>query len=439
MPDNIRVQADLAEGETPSKNEGSAADSLTTDSLQDITEIARKLAAHGGGAASLDLALDLVLHAIVEQARALSGATGAAIALNRDGKMVCRATTGENAPDLGVSVGAASSLTRSCLKAGAIQHCQDTESDSRVEPETCRRLGVRSMLLIPLADTDGTFGVLQLFSSSPNAFAGQEMPTLLCLADRVAEIRRAVLLSAKSALKPDSVPLRLPDQLEPKRSSDGEPGFENDVFPPQTMVAKSNEPWTAFLFLLVIFAAILLGIALGWKNGRKAVTTPGVLRQSNVTSAERTQVPRKPAMQDAATDSTPRVEPSLNIKGDGKSLAVPVGGLVVTENGKVVYRSPEGPSQQSLKQSASAPGARELIHRVEPDYPLKARAQHIEGMVILDLEITEDGSVANAVAVSGDPLLTSAALQAVKQWQYQPDPGGLSQTRVTLQFKLPVH
>src|SRR5215472_16327695 len=137
MPDNIRVQADPAEGEAPSKNAGYSADSLTTDSLQDITEIARKLAAHGGGVASLDLAFDLVLHGIVQQARAISGATGAAIALNRDGKMVCRATTGANAPDLGVSVEAAAGLTGTCLKTGTVQTCLDTESDPGVDPRTC--------------------------------------------------------------------------------------------------------------------------------------------------------------------------------------------------------------------------------------------------------------------------------------------------------------
>ena len=168
MPDNTRVQADLAGSKTPSKSTDSAASSLATDSLQEITEIARKLAAHGGGSPSLDLAFDLVLHEIAEQARVASGATGAAIALTRDGKMVCRATTGDNAPDLGVSVEAASGLTGICLRTGNVQQCVDTDSYPGVDAETCRRLGVRSMLLIPLVDADQAFGVMELFSSSPS-------------------------------------------------------------------------------------------------------------------------------------------------------------------------------------------------------------------------------------------------------------------------------
>src|SRR5260221_7058896 len=67
----------------------------------DVTSVASKLAEHVGGENSTDLALDLVLNEIVEQARLATTATGAAIALLRDDEMVCRATSGASAPDLG--------------------------------------------------------------------------------------------------------------------------------------------------------------------------------------------------------------------------------------------------------------------------------------------------------------------------------------------------
>jgi TonB family protein len=434
MADNIRVQADLAEGERPSKS----LSYLTTDSLQDITEIAQKLAAHGGGAASLDLAFDLVLHEIVEQARAVSAATGAAIALMRDGNMVCRATSGENAPDLGVSVGAASGLTGSCLKVGAIQHCRDTESDVRVDPETCRRLGVRSMLLIPLVDAGATFGVLQLFSSLPNAFGEQGMSPLLRLADRVAENRRALLQTAKAALKPDTVSVSLFDHLQPKRSADGESGSGNEDF--QSKVpTKSNDLGMAVLFLLVIVAAISLGIVVGWSNGRKSGGAPRATTQSGAAVPAGPLRPRRPAAQDTAPGDTSDISPSSSVPGEANSAPIPGGGLVVTENGKVIYRTPDVTSKQSSKQQSSIRGARQLIRRVEPDYPPMARAQHIAGTVILNVEIAEDGSIANTDVISGDSLLASAAVQAVKQWQYQSDPSGASRTRITVRFTLPAN
>src|SRR5256885_11015297 len=75
---------------------------LEEDSGNYLAELAAKLASHGGGESSADLALDLMLNKIVDQARLATAASGAAIALSRDGEMVCRASVGESAPGLGV-------------------------------------------------------------------------------------------------------------------------------------------------------------------------------------------------------------------------------------------------------------------------------------------------------------------------------------------------
>ena len=131
-----------------------------------LAQVAQKLAAHGG-ALSVDLALDLVLNDVVEQARNATGATGAAIALFRDGELTCRASSGENAPDLGVRVDATSGLAGACVSTGEIQQCRDTETDPRVNAETCRLLGVRSMLMAPLVDRQKLIGLIQVFSAWP--------------------------------------------------------------------------------------------------------------------------------------------------------------------------------------------------------------------------------------------------------------------------------
>jgi TonB family protein len=60
-----------------------------------------------------------------------------------------------------------------------------------------------------------------------------------------------------------------------------------------------------------------------------------------------------------------------------------------------------------------------LISRVDPVYPLVARAKKIEGVVVLRIRIDKDGRVKKAEVVSGDPLLTQAALDAVRQWRYK--------------------
>src|SRR5277367_3447080 len=71
----------------------------------DLATLAARFAAHSGGKFtpefSAELALDIVLNEIAEQACLATGATGAAIFLARGGEMVCRASSGTTAPELG--------------------------------------------------------------------------------------------------------------------------------------------------------------------------------------------------------------------------------------------------------------------------------------------------------------------------------------------------
>jgi protein TonB len=61
-----------------------------------------------------------------------------------------------------------------------------------------------------------------------------------------------------------------------------------------------------------------------------------------------------------------------------------------------------------------------VIHKVEPSYPPIAKTARVSGTVILQAVISKDGTIENLHVVSGHPLLTQAALDAVKQWRYRP-------------------
>ncbi|MFZ1156973.1 MAG: energy transducer TonB [Candidatus Sulfotelmatobacter sp.] len=61
-----------------------------------------------------------------------------------------------------------------------------------------------------------------------------------------------------------------------------------------------------------------------------------------------------------------------------------------------------------------------LIQKVEPAYPAIARAARIQGEVVLAAVISKNGEIQNLTLVSGHPMLTAAALEAVKQWRYRP-------------------
>jgi anaerobic magnesium-protoporphyrin IX monomethyl ester cyclase len=61
-----------------------------------------------------------------------------------------------------------------------------------------------------------------------------------------------------------------------------------------------------------------------------------------------------------------------------------------------------------------------LISRVMPVYPPSAEKEHVQGDVLLDVTLNEDGTVEGISLIDGNPLLVEAATSAVKQWRYQP-------------------
>jgi periplasmic protein TonB len=61
-----------------------------------------------------------------------------------------------------------------------------------------------------------------------------------------------------------------------------------------------------------------------------------------------------------------------------------------------------------------------LIYSEEPKYPVIAKQAQIQGTVIIDAIIDEQGNVVQARVVSGPGLLMAAAMQAVTKWKYEP-------------------
>jgi periplasmic protein TonB len=61
-----------------------------------------------------------------------------------------------------------------------------------------------------------------------------------------------------------------------------------------------------------------------------------------------------------------------------------------------------------------------MARMVQPVYPQIAKSAHIQGTVILHAIIAKDGSVQELQYVSGPPLLMKNAMDAVRQWRYQP-------------------
>ena len=81
-----------------------------------------------------------------------------------------------------------------------------------------------------------------------------------------------------------------------------------------------------------------------------------------------------------------------------------------------------------------------LIRQVKPVYPQIAKAARVQGSVVLAATISKEGNIENLRLVNGHPMLTQAAIEAVKQWRYKPymlngEPVEV-ETQITVNFTL---
>jgi periplasmic protein TonB len=129
---------------------------------------------------------DASLETIVSRMAHLTRASGAAIALREGPDVVCRASFG-NAPDIGVKLSAAS-LSGECLRRCDVVLLEDSESDARVDPEICRRLNFRSLLIVPIISGSETVGIAEVLSPEPCNFESSDILVLSFIADLVAGV-----------------------------------------------------------------------------------------------------------------------------------------------------------------------------------------------------------------------------------------------------------
>jgi periplasmic protein TonB len=81
-----------------------------------------------------------------------------------------------------------------------------------------------------------------------------------------------------------------------------------------------------------------------------------------------------------------------------------------------------------------------LIHRVQPEYPVLAKMARVQGAVVLHAVISKQGTIEGLEVISGPPALVEAAVDAVRQWRYRPyylnDEPVEVETQVTVNFVL---
>jgi len=129
--------------------------------------------------------LDEVLQLVAERAVAITGADGLAIALAENNEIVLRVAAGTVRPDPGTRIDRESAFSGACFRTAQVINCDDTETDSRVNVEACRKMGARSMVAVPLCGRRRVIGVLEAFSSWPFAFNEIDVRNLTLLAELI--------------------------------------------------------------------------------------------------------------------------------------------------------------------------------------------------------------------------------------------------------------
>jgi TonB family protein len=469
-----------------------------------------------------DLALDLVLNEVVVRAAEATHASSAALALFRGDGMVCRASTGPLAPGLGIPINTRDGLSGACLETRQPQLSVDTEFDPRVDPIVSRRVGIRSILIVPVFDNGVSsefIGILEVFSPSPAAFSSQEQELLESFAAQCALLRRSAMersqrrtdRKAKTVVVGSEEPLLFDaSEIETERPVDqgitlfdsvanrSEPSDLGMTLP--VVQRAPYETWVLVLGGVTILAAVALSFMIGSRTGwlsvsRRPIADSPFSSQALQADSCAGTADGCPAEQLSVATHTLSSNSATSQRVAGRASAKAMKGnsgvrendeLVVYEKGKVVFRMKPSVTQgggatreaankgeadtpnNSVVQAAStkqiagpvnlrtntsadkrargiwlSPSDAEsrLLQRVEPQYPAEALAAHIAGDVVLKVRVSEDGTVSAVTTVTGNPILSRAASEAIRKWRYKPY-GSQSrfspfETDVTLSFSLP--
>ncbi|HEY6530465.1 MAG TPA: diguanylate cyclase [Cellvibrionaceae bacterium] len=156
--------------------------------LANIVSIQHELSA-------LHLDLDQAMRIITQRTEELTAAKGSIVEILEDNEMVYMAASGLGAPHVGLRLPAGTSLSGLCVAQNKVLKCDDSENDPRVNREACRKVGLRSMVVVPLHRADKTVGVLKVMSPVVAAFDQGDLQTL----ELMAAVLSSVISDAQAA------------------------------------------------------------------------------------------------------------------------------------------------------------------------------------------------------------------------------------------------
>jgi putative methionine-R-sulfoxide reductase with GAF domain len=180
--------------------------------------------------------LNATLQLLAERAQYITGASGAAIALREGGEMICRASAGPSAPELGAHLQVNSGLSGESVRTRQTLRCDDAETDPRVNRESCRVLGIASVVVMPLVRAQEANGVFELLSGRAYAFEERDITAL----ERLGEMIQTAVEHAEAAKRAqkeiDGKEMAPPDEVKAEAEPDAKPAVQ----PPAEREGSAN-------------------------------------------------------------------------------------------------------------------------------------------------------------------------------------------------------
>ncbi|MBV9670847.1 MAG: TonB family protein [Acidobacteriales bacterium] len=413
--------------------------------------------------------LPVALTVIVERIRAVPWLSGAAVALERNGELVCLASAG-TAPSVGAVIHSQEGLSGECIRARKTIYSADTKLDPRIDPDVAAQLGLRSVLIVPVLHESKLIGLVEAFSTEARAFDG----------GLVQKLERVAVLVADAELNPAR---RRPERVEPVGLAVGPAHGETAAVAEATVAAatvaaaveapeltrirkrktrsaapvaawKRPQVWgTAAAVIVAGSAALSVGVLRAGHSAAAATSSGSPVSTGQAASTGLTDFVPPPPIQVAEQKPPAAATHKLRLPNSDRANV----GDDSADDGVVIFHNakPEAPvkSQASAEQAsdptlmaaalqppiesiplplsssdakittvanASRYTGGALVMKVMPVYPTLAKTLRVTGSVLLESHVDEQGNVTSVKVLNGSPVLRAAAINAVKQWKYQP-------------------
>ena len=401
-----------------------------------------------------------IMGSSAEAARSLSGATGAAIAMPCGDGVECVGRSGKPAPELGARLNIDSGISGQCLRTGKILRCDDASRNLYVDAEVCRQLGLRSIVAVPLRGKHGRVGVLEAFSSRSYAFDDGDTDMLGRLAG-LAETAWALGSSVQTPTRGK------PTNKEQSHSGVGKnTSFISACMRVLAPIRGALSGWLQdklqteltrnyMTIGATVLAVLILSSVLAWRSRYQVRPVPTSLhspheqlalaelsnesveddlaprpasgrhvsRRTHVASAVHVLKSAADYHKPGSTIQRPNNRSDMNAKSASEPSADDAPQIAASDAGSADLGSvlSTAPAMPRLGRAIS-PGVTGGVpqHKVLPIYPAEARRVHLEGDVVLEAMVNEQGRVEDLKLVDGNALLAQAALDAVSKWRYSP-------------------